>query len=261
LTTALRIAVVSEFMERLRDAPSAALVLDYDGTLAPFQVDRFEAHPYPGVIPLLEKIAATGRTRLAVISGRPVFELRSMLDRLGNVEMWGAHGLERLSPNGSYGELTINRKTLELLWQAKKSIVDAGLISLAEIKPGGIAIHWRGVPAYEAKHAAALVRKLWREYAGLPLFRILEFEQGVELRVAHPDKGDAIATLVQELEPEAQIAYLGDDKTDEDAFYTLNGRGLTVLVRPEYRKSLAQAWLRPPEELIRFLEDWLEHAS
>jgi len=224
-------------------------------------MDRFQARPYPEIASLLESIADSGKTRVAVISGRPVFELKTLLDSLENVEMWGVHGLEHLLPNGCYGEFPIDRKSVELLSQAKGQIVRAGLISLAEFKPGGIAMHWRGMPAHEADNAAALIREVWKPFANAPLLRLLEFEQGVELRVAHPDKGDAVAAMVEEIEPETQIAYLGDDFTDEDAFRALNGRGLTILVRAEYRKTLAQAWLKPPEELSGFLKSWLHHAS
>ena len=37
----------SPFLERLRSATSRVLLLDYDGTLAPFSVDRSLALPYP----------------------------------------------------------------------------------------------------------------------------------------------------------------------------------------------------------------------
>jgi trehalose 6-phosphate phosphatase len=49
---------------------------------------------------------------------------------------------------------------------------------------------------------------------------------------------------------------LGDDLTDEDAFQVLEGRGLSILVRAAYRETIARAWLRPPQELIAFLEQW-----
>jgi trehalose-6-phosphatase len=35
------------FLEQLRTASSCVLLLDYDGTLAPFNVDRSLALPYP----------------------------------------------------------------------------------------------------------------------------------------------------------------------------------------------------------------------
>ena len=64
--------------------------------------------------------------------------------------------------------------------------------------------------------------------------------------------------LLGEEPADVAAAYLGDDATDEEAFATLGGRGLTVLVRPEFRATTAQVWLRPPDELFDFLDRWIE---
>jgi trehalose-phosphatase len=81
------------------------------------------------------------------------------------------------------------------------------------------------------------------------------------LRTACPDKGDAVAAILKESDTNAQVAFLGDYLTDEDAFQALEGRGLSVLVRSEYRETRAHAWLRPPHELISFFEQWLSSLS
>lgn len=52
------------------------------------------------------------------------------------------------------------------------------------------------------------------------------------------------------------MAYLGDDQTDENAFEALHGRGLSVLVRREYRPTNADVWIQPPEGVTAFLSDW-----
>ena len=57
------------------------------------------------------------------------------------------------------------------------------------------------------------------------------------------------------------VAYLGDDLTDESAFQALNGHGLSVLVRSEFRETSARVWLRPPVELMAFLQRWLNSLS
>jgi trehalose 6-phosphate phosphatase len=133
----------------------------------------------------------------------------------------------------------------------------AGLANRVEIKPGGIAVHWRGLPDAEVERVRSCAQKGLGSFGEQPGLKLLRFEAGLELRVAHPNKGDAISSILSGSDNGAQIAYLGDDLTDEDAFRVLNSYGLTVLVRPEYRETNARIWLRPPHELLSFLEQWL----
>jgi trehalose-phosphatase len=253
--------VLNDFFSRLNAAPASVLLLDYDGTLAPFQTERDRAYPYPGVVPILESIAGCDKTRVIVISGRPVHEVQVLLAPLKRLELWGAHGLEHLLPNGAYRQTAIDPESAKTLGQAEQWLNVAGIVSLAEIKPGGIAVHWRGLPDAEIEKVQARTRDGWTALTGRSGLKLLEFEGGVELRVARPDKGDAVASILEDLAPNTQIAFLGDDLTDEDAFRALNDRGLSVLVRSEHRETNAKAWLRPPSELIAFLEQWLRSIS
>ena len=71
--------VISSFCRRdLSAPPGGALLLDYDGTLAPFSTDRDSAFPYPQVREMLSKIIATRGTRVVVISGRPARRCNSL---------------------------------------------------------------------------------------------------------------------------------------------------------------------------------------
>jgi trehalose 6-phosphate phosphatase len=254
-------SLLDAFLQRLKTAPSSALLLDYDGTLAPFRVDRNRAFPYPGAISILEKIAQSGRTKVIIISGRPIVELRALLAPMNNLEMWGTHGLERQLSNGSYSCVPINEEDVVALAKAQEWIVAAGMLSRAEIKLGGVAVHWRGLPPAEARSVQSLTLDGWTKVAEQSGLKLLQFEAGLELRVSHPDKGDAVRSILAELEPRAPTAYLGDDLTDEDAFRVLRGHGLTVLVKAIYRETIANIWIRPPQELIDLLERWLINIS
>jgi trehalose-phosphatase len=245
------------FLQQLKMAPSSALLLDYDGTLAPFHVDRSRAFPYPEAVALLEEIVQSGRTKVIIISGRPILELQALLAPMNNLEMWGTHGLEHQLSDGSYSCAQINEEDAMALTKAKEWIVTAGLFSRAEIKLGGIAIHWRGLPLAEARSVQSLALDGWTKVAEQSGLKLLQFEAGLELRGSHPDKGDAVRSILADLEPHAPVAYLGDDLTDEDAFRVLNGQGLTVLVKATYRETIADIWIRPPQELIDLLERWL----
>jgi phosphoglycolate phosphatase-like HAD superfamily hydrolase len=83
---------LENFFRALADAPASLLLLDYDGTLAPFRVDRFQARPWAGVRELLKRIQEQGRTRMIVITGRPAAEIAPMLNLDTPLEVWGLHG-------------------------------------------------------------------------------------------------------------------------------------------------------------------------
>ncbi len=248
-------------MRQLAASAASILLLDYDGTLAPFQTERRQAYPYPPVIPILESILKCGRSRVVIITGRPVAEMGPLLSPLHNIEIWGSHGLEHLLANGTYRHTMIAPETAALLSQAESLLNAAELAHMTEIKPGGIAVHWRGLPDGEIEKVRSCAEKDLKVFAEQPELKLLRFEAGLELRVAHPNKGDAVTSIMSGSEHEAQVAYLGDDLTDEDAFRVLNPHGLTVLVRPEYRATSARIWLRPPHELVSFLEQWLNSVS
>jgi trehalose 6-phosphate phosphatase len=254
-------SLLDAFLQQLKTAPSSALLLDYDGTLAPFHVDRNRAFPYPGAISILKKIVQSGRTKVVIISGRPIVELRALLAPMNTLEMWGTHGLERQLSDGSYSCVPINEEDAVALGEAQEWIGAAGLLSRAEIKLGGIAIHWRGLPPAEARSVQSLTLDGWTKVAEQSRLKLLQFEAGLELRVSHPDKGDAVTSILADLEQRAPVAYLGDDLTDEDAFRVLDGYGLTVLVKDTYRETIADMWIRPPQELIELLERWLMNIS
>jgi trehalose-phosphatase len=249
------------FLQQIKAAEVSVLLLDYDGTLAPFHVDRSRAYPYPGVVSLLDRIVRCGKTRIIIISGRSIVELGTLLAPMNSLEMWGSHGLERQLSDGSYNCVPVSEENAASLVEAEEWVVAAKLLSSAEIKPGGIAIHWRGMPPAEARNVQALTQAGWTPLAERSGLKLLQFEAGLELRVSHPDKGDAVRSILASLDTKVPIAFLGDDLTDEDAFQVLRGRALTVLVRADYRETIAGAWLRPPQELVDFLERWLSNVS
>jgi trehalose-phosphatase len=252
---------LSEFMKQLAAAPASMLLLDYDGTLAPFHTERHHAYPYPQVVPLLENILKCAKSRVVIITGRPIIEMGPLLSPLDNIEIWGSHGLEHRLADGTYRQIMIAPEMAAVLSEAESWLSVAGLSHRTEIKPGGIAVHWRGLPDAEVERVQSCAQKGLSGFGEQPGLKLLKFEGGLELRVAHPNKGDAISSILSGSDHKARIAYLGDDLTDEDAFRVLNPHGLTVLVRPEYRETNAQICLSPPRELVSFLEEWLKSVS
>jgi trehalose-phosphatase len=236
------------------------LLLDYDGTLAAFRVDRFQSQPWAGVSKLLRLIQRQGRTRLAIVTGRPAQEIAPMLGLDPPLEVWGLHGAERLYPDG--------RRELELplpatqakLEELRQALHQDSLGGLFEDKANGVVMHWRGHSRQKAAEIERRARDLFEPLARLDGLALLDFESGVELRAGR-NKGGAVEAILAETDNGGPVAYLGDDLSDEAAFRAVQRRGkrgLSALVRTAWRETAAEVWLKPPVELRSFLEMWIE---
>ena len=246
------------FFKQLAIAPQSLLMLDYDGTLAPFQIQRHRAFPFPGVLDLLQGIAQCESARVVIITGRTICELQPLIAPLCNIEIYGSYGLEHLLPNGTYSQVPVAPELAASLTGAQSCLAVSDLGHRAEVKPGGIAIHWRGLPAKVIDKIQIYAQTALADYAKLSGLILFDFDGGMELRIAHPNKEDIVLSILEGSNSNIAVAYLGDDFADEGPFQILKYRGLTVLVRPEYRDTDAQFWIRPPDDLIVFLQQWLD---
>lgn len=245
-----------EFFERLAAAARACLMLDYDGTLAPFTPEREHAAPYPGVVDLLKRIARQERTSLAIVSGRAVRQVRKLLGWGRGIEFWGSHGAERLHADGSYESYRLTDRQAGGVSGAMSVLTALVPPEQIERKPFSVALHWRGI--HESIHSAwaAQIRSPWEEIAERSSLGVHSFNGGIEIRPVDATKAIAVQRILLEAGEQCLPAYLGDDLTDEDAFQALPGHGLGVLVGDEPRPSNATLFLRRPDEVLEFLQRW-----
>ena len=269
-------AAQQTFIETLAQASQRILLLDYDGTLAPFHADKMRAFPWPGVVEILDQLHARADTRLVLVTGRPVADLPQLLPLANHIELWGSHGWEHVAPDRRYTLFPLTaeqRSTLDAVERA----IDSSLrgVSLQfeplgpnessdsrpthpdplERKPAGFAVHWRGLTT----ESQALVREsadaAFNVHGNSSITR-LPFASGVEFRAVGYTKAFPVHQVTAQAAPGALVAYFGDDVTDEDAFAALGPAGLGFLVRPTLRASHAKYWLRPPEELLELLRNF-----
>ena len=250
-----RSLTITGFLSNLRNARSRALLLDYDGTLAPFTCNPAQALPYPEIPDTLRRIQRETDTRLVIVTGRGASDIPRLLG-LSDVEIWGCHGLERLRPDGSNEIARVDPRLLAAIETACNLVACEGLSHLAERKTAGVAVHWRG-REHISEHVVRRMLRIWSMIPDRNELRFAPFDGGIEIRVAFKDKGDAVRSIFTEMGPQVAMAYLGDDATDEDAFGALALRGLNVLVRNAYRPTLADAWIKPPTDLLAFLRAWI----
>lgn len=249
-------ARLDAFFSKLAVAKRSALLLDYDGTLAPFRVDAAKARPWAGIEPLLDAIGECGRARIVFVTGRPAHSAARLLHlKKRKPEIWGLHGAEHLMQDGTLERLPLDYEAAAAIEEARKAVEAADLGFRVEHKPNSVGVHWRGKAFESSQTAQEQAAALMQQYTHVPTVKLLRFDGGLELRAGN-HKGDAVRAIQAGLPHDAAIAYLGDDTTDEDAFEALGDEGLSVLVRREWRPTAAQVWIRPPGELRVFLRRW-----
>jgi trehalose-phosphatase len=244
------------FFEQVAKAPGRVLMLDYDGTLAPFHVQPERAVPYAEVLPVLDAVVRCGATRVVVVSGRPADAVPPLLKLSQRPEIWGSHGWERLMPDGRRLVEQPSAPASRALAAASDAVqagLDGGRI---ERKLASVAVHWRGLPEETAARIERRARTEWMNAVEAGLVEILPFDGGLELRATGCNKQYAVKAVLSETPENYAVAYLGDDVTDEDAFRAIKPRGLGVLVRAQFRETAADVWITPPGELVEFLSRW-----
>lgn len=265
--------------EDLETAPHLLVALDYDGTLAPFQTDPARAVPLPGVLPVVHALARLPRVSVAIVSGRPLAELERFVVPHGTPSapliLVGEHGWERRD-GPHHRRKTMSEALEERLERALRAAEEAGTGAWIERKRAALVLHLRGLAPAHAGEAEARTRAAWERLAGEPgdqddALRLEAIDGGVELRAAAHDKGSVLRELLATMPPGTRTIYVGDDRTDEDAFRVLadsrrpdrDGQplGLAVRVARDPRPTAAHATVTSCEALRDWLERLLHHLA
>jgi len=244
----------SDALDGFARLPRALLLLDFDGTLAPFAPTPDAAHLEPSAQSAIDRLleAAPPGLRVGVASGRAIEDLRL---RLPPLHVWiGLHGLESAigdEPPRLRCDLSLSDLALERLRRRLNGVIGAG--GRIEDKGHSIAMHVRGLePARAAAAIAAFVHEVEREREdGAPL-ECLSGSMVVEARPAGAGKHQAVEEILRALGI-ARLAFVGDDVTDEEVFRVFPDE-LTVAVMDPPRTTAAAYYLRSPRETAAMLE-------
>lgn len=249
---------IDTFFSNLRKGTEKILVLDYDGTIAPFKVERDKAFPDKKIVDLLKKIVKSRDCTVAIVSGRKAKEIARLLPDLNNrIEIWGSHGWEHIELDGSYSNSRPAPEVLKAIEDAAKKVNGDSLKGRIERKDASIAIHTRGLEKKEQKEIKDKVVPEWKDIASAEGMSLVRFNGGYELRDKSINKGSVIREIIEKSGKNGIICYIGDDSTDEDAFAELKDRGLSILISYEDPiSSNADVKFDSMDELIDFLKRW-----
>jgi trehalose 6-phosphate phosphatase len=231
------------------------LCLDYDGTISDIAREPSLARPVSGAVEALELLAAHHlRIAVALISGRTVADLRSLITIPPGIALAGVHGLELLDEKGNYEVARNMRECEEDLQRVRSWLNDnlpRGAGFVIEDKGLAIALHYRQA----ARPIAHYLRDSFEQFIG-ERTSSLKPRHGKMVLEAVPkaaDKAIAVRTLRQRVGPEFKPVYFGDDLTDEDAFTELQEQGIGVLVGRQ-RKSAARYRVDNPAAVVGALK-------
>lgn len=257
----IEIGNVPDFWDRVCSEQLRFLGLDYDGTLAPFHVDPMQAKPLPGVLDILDALLKQNTTTVAIVSGRPAFEVSTLLNNLP-VTIVGSHGFEMWHPaNDSPVVINPSAEQKMGLEKAKGVALQQGYGEKLEYKVASIAMHTRGFPDQVASLMEESIFAAWTEVANSHALECRRFNGGVEIRCAGRHKGDALSELLH-LQPLGTFpVYVGDDDTDEDAFRTIHEMGVGIKIGSASSTTAAKGFLPDCEAVKKFLETWVSVTS
>jgi trehalose 6-phosphate phosphatase len=204
----------------LDDPPSAAVLTDIDGTLAPIAPTPEQAAVPDGVRAALAELS--GRFGVVgCISGRRAQEARELVG-VDAIAYAGNHGLELLLPGEETPRLDPSLDGRERVAAEFLAGLDGdgfAAVGLRQEDKGPIqALHWRGAEDERAAEARA------REIAAAAGRNGLEPRWGRKVLELRPKGGGGKEAAVGALLAEDSITaaiYAGDDRTDLDAFRRL----------------------------------------
>lgn len=249
---------IDDWRAARRRAGRMLFAVDFDGTLAPIVERPDAARPLPAARDALRRLAARPDSDVAVVTGRALEDVRARLD-LNGIVYAGNHGMEIEGPEieRHHPEAVAARPRLAACAEALRH--ELANVEGVEIEDKGLtlSVHYRRVDdPTVARTVPGRVRRCCGEAPGL---RLTEGKKVVEVRPdVSWDKGRATRFLLDALEAGGgtlvPALFIGDDRTDEDAFRVLSDRGGGILVGPVPEAGTAAvAGLDSPEQVADFL--------
>ncbi|XP_062196282.1 probable trehalose-phosphate phosphatase 6 isoform X3 [Phragmites australis] len=241
--------------------------LDYDGTLSPIVDDPDAAYMSDTMRRAVRSVAKHFPT--AIVSGRcrdKVFELV----KLAELYYAGSHGMDIKGPAKASRDTKASKAKGVLFQPASRFVpmierVHESLIQKTKCIPGAkvennkfcVSVHFRCVDEKSWSTLADTVRSVLKDY---PKLKLTQGRKVFEVRPTIKwDKGKALEFLLESLGfadcSDVLPVYIGDDRTDEDAFKMLRKRGQGVgIVVSKYPKDTSASYsLQEPAEVMEFL--------
>ncbi len=230
------------------------ILLDYDGTLAPYQKIPNLAVPGNDLLQLLAQLSNDNANEVVIISGRDSDTLQNWLGHLP-LSLVAEHGASIRYKNEDWQQQVI--VTPEWKDQIRPLLVlfvTRCVGSFVEEKVNTLAWHYRNThPDLGFIRSRELRNSLLQLITNTPL-QVIDGNKVLEVRLSGIDKGVTAQKIVNHFAPEF-ILCIGDDTTDEDMFKVLRDKAYTI--RIGRGNTAAEYTIMSQGEVIPFLKNIL----
>lgn len=248
-----------QLVKAFNQAQSRLIMLDYDGTLAPFSSLPQSAVPSQSLINLLERLVQDEHSTVALISGRTRADLKQWFAGISNLWIAAEHGAVLWSPISRTWDQPHRDAADEwtkCVYPILEHFVDRTPGSFIEEKEFSLVWHYRMAdPEFGEWLANDLVANLDHMLAESPV-KAIKGQKTVEIKSLWANKGRVYSRLLASDAVPDFIMAAGDDVTDEDLFERLPESAWTIHVGRN--ASRAKYYLSNPDEMIALLAQLLE---
>jgi trehalose 6-phosphate synthase/phosphatase len=249
----------NQLLDSFDRAQSRLLMLDYDGTLAPFAALPQSAVPGANVLEILERLVQDENSIVALISGRSRADLERWFAGIPNLWIAAEHGAILWSPvsgNWEQPHHAASDEWKKCVYPILEHFVDRTPGSFIEEKEFSLVWHYRMAdPEFGDWLANDLVANLDHMLAESPV-KAVKGQKTVEVKSLWANKGQVYARLLPSGALPDFILAAGDDVTDEDLFARLPESAWTIHVGKN--QSRAKYYLSDPDEMVALLGQLLE---
>jgi trehalose 6-phosphate synthase/phosphatase len=251
-------AALKDALATMRAASTLAILLDYDGTLAPIAPTPDQAMPDSPLLNLISALGQRPNTTVEILSGRTRDQVEAWFGALP-VALSAEDGIWfRAAPNGAW-ECSIDPSGLGWLSEVRSILEEFTSTTpgaFIEEKTASIAWHYRrAARGFGQMQARELRVRLSQAMAGRPV-DVVEGKKVLEVRPRGVNKAAVVQRLLSQEPSPALIAAFGDDRTDEELFAALPPAAITLHIGPG--ASLAAQRLRDPAAARAFLASLLD---
>jgi len=239
------------------------LFLDYDGTLTPIVEDFNAAFLTIEMRDLLREIS--GSYPMAIITGRDLQDIKDLV-QLDQLHFAGSHGFEMVGPDGFVYENEQAKSSLNKIAEAAREI-QAETVKIENVKfekkKFALAVHYRQVSNEQQGKVKEIVYNIINRY---PEIKAGKGKKVIELKPNFNwHKGKSLRVLLDRMRNKVDedffLLYIGDDITDEDAFFEIIDEGSGILVGDHGKKTFASYHLSDVDEVMLFLRKILNNLN